>query len=63
MSAFDTFVSGVLQREKGYVNNPKDRGGETNFGITAETARRNGFTGNMRDLTRDQAVLIYKLEY
>lgn len=63
MSAFDSFVSGVLQREKGYVNNPKDRGGETNFGITAETARRNGFTGNMRDLTRDQAILIYKLEY
>lgn len=56
-------IEGVLEREKGYVNNPKDAGGETNWGITVATARRNGYTGAMRDLSRDQAAKIYLNEY
>jgi len=56
-------IEGVLDREKGYVNNPKDAGGETMWGITVETARRNGYTGPMRDLSRDQAAKIYLHEY
>lgn len=56
-------IEGVLDREKGYVNNPKDAGGETNWGITIATARRNGYTGPMRDLSRDQAAKIYLNEY
>ena len=56
-------IESVLDREKGYVNNPKDAGGETNWGITIATARRNGYTGPMRDLSRDQAAKIYLNEY
>ncbi|AFQ96620.1 endolysin [Erwinia phage phiEaH2] len=45
--------------EAGYVNNPNDLGGETNHGITIATAREFGYTGNMRDLTVEQALVIY----
>lgn len=45
--------------EGGYVNNPNDLGKETNHGITVATAREFGFTGNMRDLTVEQAFDIY----
>jgi lysozyme family protein len=56
-------IDGVLEREKGYANNPNDAGGETMWGITIATARRHGYTGAMRELTRDQAFAIYMDEY
>lgn len=56
-------IDGVIEREKGYANNPSDAGGETMWGITIATARRNEYTGAMRDLTRDQAAAIYMREY
>jgi len=56
-------IEGVLDREKGYANNPNDAGGETMWGITIATARRNGYTGLMRELSRDQAFAIYMREY
>lgn len=58
-----SIIEGVINREKGYVNNPKDRGGETNWGITIATARRHGYTGAMCDLTRDEAARIYLSEF
>ena len=54
---------GVIEREKGYSNNPADAGGETMWGITVATARRLGYTGPMRDLPRDTAAAIYMREY
>lgn len=48
-------INGVLEREKGYVNNPKDRGGPTNWGITERVARDAGYTGDMKDLPRATA--------
>ena len=56
-------VNNTIRKEGGYVNNPHDRGGPTNHGITERTARRNGFEGDMRALTREQAVQIYLSEY
>ena len=34
MKNFDEIIEQVLHHEGGYVNDPKDLGGETNFGIT-----------------------------
>lgn len=59
----DSLVSALLEREGGYVNDPRDSGGETNFGISERVARDNGFVGDMRDMTRDQAASIYKSQY
>jgi len=56
-------IDDTIGREGRYSNNPKDSGGETMWGITAEVARRNGWTGRMRDLPREVAVDIYTREY
>lgn len=55
-------IDALLADEGGYVNNPKDSGGETKFGITKATAARHGFN-NVKSLTRDNAVEIYYKDY
>lgn len=60
---FERLIGPLLDREGGYVNNPNDSGGETNFGITVALARRWGYTGRMRELPRDTAIHIYKREF
>lgn len=60
---FDEIFDRVIDHEKGYVNHPEDPGGETNFGITLRTARANGYTGRMIDLTREQAKEIYRMAF
>lgn len=57
---FQTFINRVLSHEGGYVNDPRDAGGETNFGITKRTAKENGYTGDMHVLNREQAIAIYR---
>ena len=52
-------LQSVLREEGGYVNNPADPGGETNFGIS----KRYHPTIDIRALTADQAGLIYKTGY
>ena len=59
----DAILAGVLAAEGGYTNDPADRGGETNFGITKTVARANGWTGAMRDLPRSMALAIYRSRY
>lgn len=63
MAKFELFLPVLQEHEGGYVNDSEDPGGETNHGITIRVARDNGYTGNMIDLTWDQAVKIYKSEY
>ena len=63
MTNFDKAIERVLAHEGGYVNDPMDRGGETNWGVTRNTATSAGYTGKMRDMTRDQAKVIYRARY
>lgn len=59
----DDILAEVLKNEGGYVNDPRDAGGETNFGITVAVARANGYAGKMRDLPRSTALTIYRKRY
>lgn len=52
---FNAAVNMVLQHEGGYVNDPEDPGGETNFGIS----KRSYPNLDIKHLTRDQAAEIY----
>ena len=60
---FDQAFERLIAHEGGYVNHPQDPGGETHWGITLRTARANGYTGRMRDMTRAQAKAIYRDAY
>jgi lysozyme family protein len=63
LSNFDRAFSALLGHEGGYVNNPDDPGGETNWGITVAVARENGFLGAMRDMDAEVAKAIYLKRY
>ena len=56
-------INSLIDIEGGYVNDVLDSGGETNYGITLETARRNGYVGRMIDMTYEDAFDIYANEY
>lgn len=60
---FDQAFERLIAHEGGYVNHPDDPGGETNWGITKRVAMENGYSDNMRYLTRDQAKNIYRTAY
>ena len=62
-AAVATILAAVVALEGGYVDHPNDPGGATNWGITERVARQNGFTGEMRDLTKGQAKDIYERQY
>ena len=56
---FDEIIEVVLHHEGGYVNDPDDPGGETNFGI----AKRSHPDVDIANLTKDGAKEIYKEHY
>lgn len=56
-------INEIIRVEGGYVNDPRDSGGETNFGITVAVARANGYNGAMRDMPRSVAFDIYSARY
>ncbi len=66
---FDDAFKIVLGFEGGYVNDPADRGGETNYGITAstlESAKTKGWVPSnvtIKNLKLDHAKNIYKKGY
>ena len=56
---FDTAMTAVLGYEGGYVNDPNDPGGETNWGIS----KRAYPNLDVKNLTRDGAIQIYRRDY
>ena len=56
---FPDAVERVLAREGGYSDNPADRGGRTNFGISSGAYP----DLDVSKLTREQAKEIYKRDY
>jgi len=63
MQTVYAMISEILKREGGFVEHPDDAGGATKYGITERTARRHGWTGEMRDLPEAEAREIYGQEY
>lgn len=53
MQSVRDIAEGIVAREGGFVNDPDDPGGATNFGVTIHTMRRLGL-----DLTRDGRVTV-----
>lgn len=68
MSRFDECFKFVMNAEGGYSDNPADRGGRTNYGITEYTlnaAYKAGLVkhNDITKLTVDDAKIIYKANY
>ncbi|MEO9468821.1 glycosyl hydrolase 108 family protein [Parasphingorhabdus sp.] len=59
----DQIIDKVIEVEGGYSNHPADRGGPTRWGVTEDTARKHGYTGDMRHFPRSEAVAIYTRRY
>ncbi|HBE4292736.1 TPA: glycoside hydrolase family 108 protein [Escherichia coli] len=63
MKSKDEIFDAILGKEGGYVNHPDDKGGPTKWGITEKVARAHGYQGDMRNLTRGQALEILEADY
>jgi lysozyme family protein len=59
MADFAPAIKILLQNEGGYVNNPADPGGETNYGI----CKRSYPNEDIRNLTVERAKEIYRLDF
>ena len=59
LTQFDDIIEVVLEHEGGYVNDPQDPGGETNFGI----AKRSHPDVDIKTLNKDGAKEIYYKDY
>jgi len=53
----------ILHHEGGYVNHPKDPGGETNLGVTKKVYEEHGGKKDMKDLNVKDVSPIYKKSY
>lgn len=72
MTDVRTLAAQIIAREGGYVDDPDDPGGATNFGVTIHTMRRLGLDldrdgqitkADVRQLTRTQATEIFIRHY
>ena len=62
-SNYDKCLETILHHEGGYVNHPKDPGGETNLGVTKRVYQEHGGTKDMKDLLVEDVAPIYKKGY
>ena len=60
---YDKCLELILHHEGGYVNHPKDPGGETNLGVTKRVYEEWGGTKDMVDLTVEDVAPIYEKNY
>lgn len=64
---YQNCLTRLLKDEGGYTNNPNDSGGPTNFGITLTDYRlyinSKGKAVDVKNMTVDQAKVIYKTKY
>jgi len=60
---FQACLEIILLHEGGYVNHPKDPGGETNLGVTKRVYEEHGGKKDMKDLTVDDVAPIYEKSY
>jgi len=60
---FSEALEVILHHEGGYVNHPKDPGGETNLGVTKRVYEDFGGEKEMKDLTKEDVEPIYKKNY
>ena len=63
MNTANEIIEHTVQLEGGYTNNPHDSGGETNWGVTENVARAFGYVGAMKDMTRENAKVIYRKRF
>jgi lysozyme family protein len=56
---FDDAIKVILRHEGGYVNDPDDLGGETNFGIT----KRRYPDLDIKNLTKERAIELYRRDF
>lgn len=61
--SIETIIDNTIGKEGRYSFHGADLGGETMWGITAATARANGYKGPMKGLPRETAKAIYLNEY
>lgn len=59
----DSLINAVIAREGDYSDHPADKGGPTRWGVTQAVARDHGYTGDMRQFPRSDAVNIYRSIY
>jgi lysozyme family protein len=59
MAAFENAIPTILKNEGGYANDPKDAGGETNFGIS----KRSFPNVDIKNLTQEKAIAIYRSSF
>ena len=60
---YEACLKMILHHEGGYVNHPRDPGGETNLGVTKRVYEEWGGTKDMRDLTQEDVAPIYEKNY
>ncbi len=63
MSLKEETINHIIKVEGGYVDDPADSGGETNWGITVKVARDYGYGGSMISMPREVAFNIYEDQY
>ena len=60
---FGSIFEYILSVEGGYSNDKADKGGKTKYGIIEVEARKYGYQGDMKNLTKEIAEDIYKNKY